>query len=163
MSNPSPYPDAAPGARRGAVAVIVREGRFLVIRRSRHVVAPSAYCFPGGEIEPGESEEEALVREISEELRVRIRPIRRLWQSITPWDVALTWWHSELDAAQAITPNPAEVESVHWLTPDEMTGLSGLLESNHAFLDALAAGEVAIGVLTREDDPRIWKGIARQS
>lgn len=144
MSNSSPYPDAAPSARRGAVAVIVREGRFLVICRSRHVVAPGAYCFPGGAIEPGESEEEALVREISEELRVRIRPIRRVWQSITPWDVALAWWGSEFDATQSITPNPAEVESVHWLTPDEMTGLSGLLESNHAFLDALAAGEVEL-------------------
>jgi (d)CTP diphosphatase len=108
------------------------------------VVAPRAYCFPGGAIEPGESEENALVREICEELGASIRPIRRIWQSVTPWDVALAWWHGELDTAQAITPNPAEVESVHWLTPDQMTGLSGLLESNHDFLDALAAGEIEL-------------------
>ena len=56
----------------------------------------------------------------------------------------MAWWHSELDANEAIKPNPAEVESVHWLTPDEMTGLSGLLESNHDFLDALAAGEIQL-------------------
>ncbi len=144
MSDPSPYHEASSTVRRGAVAVIVRRGRFLVIRRSRHVVAPGAYCFPGGAIEPGESEEDALAREMGEELGATIRPIRRVWQSVTPWDVALVWWHSELDTNQTITPNPAEVESVHWLTPDEMTGLSGLLESNHAFLDALAAGKIEL-------------------
>jgi hypothetical protein len=35
--------------RRGAVAVVVRDGRMLVIRRARSVVAPLVYCFPGGD------------------------------------------------------------------------------------------------------------------
>ena len=126
--------------------MIVRGGRFLVIRRSRHVVAPGAYCFPGGAIEPGESEEDALTREIREELGARIRPIRRVWQSVTPWDVALAWWHGELDSDQTIAPNPAEVDSVRWLTPDEMAGLQGLLESNLAFLDALVSGQIELAI-----------------
>jgi len=124
------------------VAVIVREGRFLVIRRSRHVVAPLAHCFPGGAIEPGESEQDALVREIREELGTAIRPLRRLWQSATPWGVPLAWWLGEMDAGAAIAPNPAEVDSVGWHTPEEMRGLPGLLPSNLAFLDALASGEI---------------------
>jgi len=124
------------------VAVIAREGRFLVIRRSRHVVAPHASCLPGGAIEPGESEEEALVREIHEELGAAIRPRRRLWQSITPWDVSLAWWHGDLDPDAMITPNPAEVDAVSWLTPDEMGRLPGLLPSNLAFLNALKSGEI---------------------
>lgn len=131
-------------ARRGAVAVVVQGGRFLVIRRSRHVEAPRTYCFPGGAIEPGESEEEALVREIREELGANLRPLRRIWRSVTPWDVALAWWQSELDEVPPVAANPQEVESVHWLTPDEMAGLAGLLESNHDFLDALAAGEIVV-------------------
>lgn len=126
------------------MAVVVRQGRFLVIRRSGNVEAPRTYCFPGGAIEPGESEQEALVREIREELGARIRPLRRVWQSVTPWDVALAWWQSELDETPPLVPNPSEVESVHWLTPDEMAGLAGLLESNHDFLDALAAGEILV-------------------
>ena len=66
--------------RRGVVGVVVRDGRMLVIRRSRSVVAPLVYCFPGGGIEAGESEEEALVREFREEIGVTIRPVRRLWR-----------------------------------------------------------------------------------
>lgn len=131
-----------PISRRGAVAVIEREGRLLVIRRSRYVVAPRALCFPGGGIMAHESEQEALVREIREELGVEVRPIRRIWESVTPWRVALAWWLAELDRAAALVPDPAEVESIHWYTPAEMAPLADLLESNRHFLDALGRGEI---------------------
>jgi hypothetical protein len=41
-------------------------------------------------------------------------------------------------------PNPAEVESIHWHLPAEIGLLPGLLESNHEFLRALAAGDIVI-------------------
>jgi 8-oxo-dGTP diphosphatase len=130
--------------RRGVVAVVVRENRFLVIRRAAGVVAPGAYCFPGGAIEPGESEPVALVREIQEELQVPIRPVRRLWESVTPWNVHLAWWYCHMDAGALPTPNPAEVESFEWLTSAEMAARSSLLESNRHFLDALAGGRFVL-------------------
>ena len=130
--------------RRGAVAVIARQGRLLVIRRSMRVVAPGRYCFPGGAIEPGESEEQALVREIREELDVAIVPVRRLWRSVTPWKVSLAWWLGWMSPDAEPVASPAEVESVHWYTPEEMAALSGLLESNRAFLDALQTGEIEV-------------------
>jgi 8-oxo-dGTP diphosphatase len=128
--------------RRGVVGVVVRNGRMLVIRRSRSVVAPLVYCFPGGGIEAGESEEEALVREFLEELGVTIRPLRRLWQCTTAWKVDLAWWLVELPHDAIPTPNPLEVESIHWHTPEEMAGLPDLLESNREFLALLARGEI---------------------
>ncbi len=81
--------------RRGVVAVVVRQGRFLVIRRAAAVVAPGMICFPGGEGE-AETEEETLVREIREELGVAIEPIRRVWRSVTPRQVELSWWLSRI-------------------------------------------------------------------
>ncbi|MES1213405.1 MAG: NUDIX domain-containing protein, partial [Singulisphaera sp.] len=56
--------------RRGAVGVIVRHERFLVIRRAEGIAAPGKFCFPGGGIEGEESEHQALVRELMEELGV---------------------------------------------------------------------------------------------
>lgn len=131
--------------RQGVVAVVLCRGRFLVIRRSSQVVAPGAFCFPGGGIEDGESEPEALVREIREELGAAVRPLRRVWQSVTPWKVQLSWWLSRLEEDAVLTPNPAEVASVHWFTAEEMARLDGLLESNHEFLRALAGGEIRLG------------------
>jgi len=130
------------GGRRGAVAVVVRDGRMLVIRRSDQVVAPGAYCFPGGGIEGKESEEEALVRELREELAVSVAPIRRLWRCVTPWNVRLSWWLAEMPREAVPMPNPAEVASVHWYTPAEMARLPGLLETNGWFLESLDRGEI---------------------
>jgi 8-oxo-dGTP diphosphatase len=128
--------------RHGAVAVILREGRFLVIRRSQRVVAPGMYCFPGGGIESEESEPQALVREIREELGVVVQPIRCVWRSVTPWKVRLAWWLSRLEPAVQLTPDQLEVESVHWFTPNEMAKLPDLLASNHHFLEALRSGRI---------------------
>jgi 8-oxo-dGTP diphosphatase len=129
--------------RRGAVAVCLDEdGRMLVIRRARGVVAPGAYCFPGGGIEDGESEEDALRREFREEIDVTVRPLRRVWQSRTSWQVELAWWLAELEPGAVPVANPAEVESVHWLTPDEMAALPELLPSNREFLERVRRGEI---------------------
>jgi 8-oxo-dGTP diphosphatase len=130
--------------RRGVVAVMPRGDRLLVIRRSALVVAPGAYCFPGGGIEGDETESAALTREIQEELGLDIVPVRRLWQSVTPWQVDLAWWLVLLPAEAEPVPNPAEVASWAWYTPDAMRRLPGLLESNLAFLDALAAGKICL-------------------
>jgi 8-oxo-dGTP diphosphatase len=123
------------------VAVIPRGDRLLVIRRSQFVRAPGAYCFPGGGIEENEDEAAAVAREVHEELNVHGTPLRRIWSSMTSWSVALSWWLVELPATIEPAPNPHEVESVHWLTVAEMRSLPELLESNHHFLDALAAAE----------------------
>ncbi|MBN1908622.1 MAG: NUDIX domain-containing protein [Pirellulales bacterium] len=128
--------------RRGVIGIVVREGSLLVIRRSREVVAPRTYCFPGGGIEGNETEEEALRREFQEELAVDVRPLRHLWRNVTPWQVALSWWLVELLDDAPPEPNPAEVESVHWFTPDEIRCLPDSLPSNFEFLDAVAAGEI---------------------
>jgi len=133
--------DTTQPEKRGVIAVVVRDSRFLVIRRSQLVVAPGAYCFPGGGIEAGETEQQALLRELREELAADVRPCRRLWQSITPWRVALSWWLAELDHDAPLVPHPDEVESFHWFTAAEMRALPGLLSSNLAFLTAADAGE----------------------
>ena len=136
-------PPDDPG-QRGAVAVVVRDGRMLVIRRSRSVVAPLTVCFPGGGIEGDESEEEALVREFREELGVALQPVRRLWQCVTPWQVQLAWWLAKLAPGEVPVPNPSEVESIQWVTPAEMAQMSGLLESNREFLELVLAGEIRL-------------------
>ena len=134
--------DARP--RRGVVAVIVRGQTLLVIRRAQGIAAPGKYCFPGGGIEQGESEEQALVRELQEELGASVQPLRRLWDSVTPWGVELAWWLAELDERAILVANPAEVAASHWLTIAEMEALEELLESNREFLRRIRAGAIEL-------------------
>lgn len=121
--------------RRGVVGVIARGDKFLIIKRSRDVVAPGKLCFPGGGIESGESPEGALVREFREELNLSIRPLRMDWESTTPWNVHLQWWIAEFSPPdQEPIPNPKEVESVLFLTWKEMIEHPQMLESNLPYL-----------------------------
>lgn len=53
-------------------AAIERDGRYLAARRTQPDWAAGRWEFPGGKVEPGESETDALVREIGEELGVDI-------------------------------------------------------------------------------------------
>lgn len=130
--------------RRGVVAVIRRGEALLAIRRAACVEAPDMICFPGGAIEVNETEQSALCREIHEELGIGIRPITRVWQSVTSWNVALSWWTAELAVGAVFVPNPAEVAEIHWLTVSELQARTDLLESNHSFLDAVSSGKVAL-------------------
>jgi 8-oxo-dGTP pyrophosphatase MutT (NUDIX family) len=145
MDEPDCLLDSAAIRKHGVVAVVVRDERLLVIRRSQRVRAPGMYCFPGGGIEPGESEPQAVSRELAEELGLAGRAIRRLWESVTPWHVHLAWWLAEIDPSATLVPHPAEVESFHWLTPSEIRKLPQLLASNVEFLDAWERGRFLAG------------------
>lgn len=128
----------------GVVAVVLRGDKFLVIRRSQHVRSPGKFCFPGGSIEVGETEAEAVVREFAEELNAVITPIARLWSSLTVTNVQLAWWQVALNSEQSLTPNSLEVESIHWLTRDEALALPELLPSNRDFYDAWQRGDFVV-------------------
>lgn len=133
---------ASGGLIQGVVAVIIRDERFLVIRRSEFVRAPGMHCFPGGAIEAGESEAEAVRREAAEELSLAAVPRRLLWRSVTPWNVALAWWLTEIDAGALPRANPLEVEWFDWLGAEELRRVPRLLASNIEFLDAWESGVI---------------------
>lgn len=68
MPNPRP---AGPALRFVAAALIVRGDEILVCQRRPDQPMALQWEFPGGKIEPGESAEQALARELEEELGIR--------------------------------------------------------------------------------------------
>ena len=69
---------AGRAVKRGVVAVARRGELYLAIRRGRAVAAGGRVCFPGGHIEPGEEEHEAVVRECLEETACEFVPLALL-------------------------------------------------------------------------------------
>ena len=127
----------------GVVAVICKDQQFLVIKRGPDVIAPGKICFPGGEIEAGEAAEDAVLRELREELGVEGEVVDLIWKSVTPWEVSLSWWRVELKQDSSLQTNSREVQWVGWLGSKELMDSPDLLESNRHFLEAIERGEIS--------------------
>ena len=57
-----------------AAALIDASGRVLLTQRPQHKQLGGLWEFPGGKVEPGEAPEDALIRELKEELAVTVEP-----------------------------------------------------------------------------------------
>src|SRR5438046_2928861 len=117
--------------KHGVVAVLSDgAGRQLYIRRGLEIVrAPGYWCFVGGEVEPGESQEDAIVREVFEEVGLEIRALDKIHETISPnGEFRLHWMRVELTRpAQELRPHAKEVADARWLTMDEALKLEPIL------------------------------------
>jgi 8-oxo-dGTP diphosphatase len=70
--------DSAPSTRRlllvAAAALVDSSGRVLITQRPAHKQLGGLWEFPGGKVELGEAPEQALVRELKEELDLTVEP-----------------------------------------------------------------------------------------
>lgn len=130
--------------KRGVVAIAWRGERFLTIRRGERVAAPGRLCFPGGHIEPGEAEHEAVVRECREELAAIVEPQECVWRNVTAWGTSLAWWTVTLSPDADLVPHPIEVAEILWLSADEMIREPTLLDGNRTFLEAVIGGTIRL-------------------
>ncbi len=117
-------------------AAILRDGRVLAARRTFPAEAAGRWEFPGGKVEPGESPEAALVREVAEELGCTIAVTA--W---TPEEVAIGDRHVlrvALARLVAGEPAPHEHDRVRWLGADELEAVDWL-DADRPFLVAVRA------------------------
>ncbi len=120
----------------GIVAVIRRKDCYLMIRRAEEIRAGGMWCFVGGAIEDGETQEQALVREVREEVGISVRPICKAWECPSIHrDWLLHLWEAE-PLSFEITMNPREVADAKWLTPQEILLLPRLIPSVIDFFKA---------------------------
>ncbi len=126
----------------GVIVVVCRGEQYLLIRRSGGVIAPGAWCFVGGAVEPGETQAEAVVREFGEEVGGVVRAVRKVWEDErADGSLRLHWWLAELVDGE-LRANPAEVAELRWCTRAEIRALPGLLPNNLTFLDEVAHDEL---------------------
>lgn len=119
-------------------AVVRRDGALLVTRRPDRPGAPGQWEFPGGKVEPGEGEPEALRREIREELgcAVEVGPLLlRHAHRYPELEVELAFYAARLPSDAA--PRPLGVAEIAWAPPSAL-GAYDFLEADRSVLGELA-------------------------
>jgi mutator protein MutT len=129
----------APSETRVIAAVIQRDHDFLICQRPAHKRHGGLWEFPGGKVEPNESDESAARRELAEELGVHVQSVAAPDFSIADPDSPFLI----VFAQTTITGEPTchEHTALAWLTPAELTKLS-LAPSDRRYVEFLLAREV---------------------
>ncbi|MCN9243030.1 (deoxy)nucleoside triphosphate pyrophosphohydrolase [Streptomyces sp. RY43-2] len=116
---------------------LLDRGRLLAARRSAPPELAGRWELPGGKVEPGESPEHALARELREELGVTVEPVGRVpgeWP-LKPGYVLRVWTARLL----AGVPEPLEDhDELRWLTPEEIWDVDWL-DQDVAAVEAVLA------------------------
>ena len=126
------YPRVAP-----AVMMLVRRGREMLLARGRHF-PPGMYSALAGFVEPGESLEQCLRREVAEEVGVEVTNAR--YFASQPWPfphslmIAFTcdWVSGEIRAQEA------EIESADWFDVFQLPKLPSRISIARRLIDAAA-------------------------
>ena len=118
------------------VPILRKDGRVLVIKRGPGVILPGYWCPPSGRIELGETPEEAIVREVEEELGLTAKPVAKVWECPTDdGDFTLHWWIVDFDPGE-LRPNE-EVADVRWVTPEEFLQLQPTFAGDRHFFQTV--------------------------
>ncbi|MFG1915561.1 (deoxy)nucleoside triphosphate pyrophosphohydrolase [Micromonospora sp. NPDC048898] len=107
-------------------AAIIRDGRVLACARAAPPEVAGMWEFPGGKVEPGETETDALIRECAEELAVRVEVGDRVGRNVRMAhgrSVLKVYAARLLDDDQ---PQALEHEALRWLAADELDSVTWL-------------------------------------
>lgn len=106
---------------------------MLVIQRGPASMLSGYWSPPSGRIEPGESQQQAVVREMREELGLEVRPVAKVWECLTDdGSYRLHWWTVEEDGGP-IRPAADEVGGTRWVDAAGFASLAPTFEGDRVF------------------------------
>ena len=111
-------------------------GHVLIAQRPAGKALAGRWEFPGGKVAAGESERNALVRELREELGIEViaaRPYMRLTHAYEERDVELSLWIVERFLGE---PRSLDAQALKWIAPSQLPA-EDILEADRPFVAAL--------------------------
>lgn len=127
-----------------AVGIILKNGQVLACQRKRDAKYALKWEFPGGKIEPGETAEHALLRELHEELAIDAKVDNEFFRQEWMYTEGTDNPHRDgsfrvfyfLVREYSGEPVNLAFEQTQWMTPDELQAMD-ILEGNREAVERL--------------------------
>lgn len=105
-------------------AILIENGKILCAQRGEGKSLAYLWEFPGGKIETGETPQEALIRELQEELMIEVEVQSEKFEETSyQYDFGLVTLTTFICFLKKGTPQLTEHIAVEWLAPKELTTL----------------------------------------
>jgi 8-oxo-dGTP diphosphatase len=143
-----------PSIRVVAAALFDAQGRVLITDRPAGKHMAGRWEFPGGKVAAGETDGEALERELEEELGIKMlaaQPVIELRHEYPDRRVELSMW---LVTRYRGTPSALDGQHLKWVAP-EYLAREDILEADRPFIEAL---QLRAGRIPENDAPEIGAG-----
>jgi NAD+ diphosphatase len=127
------FPRLAP-----AIIVLVERGNELLLARSRHFM-PGMYSVLAGFVEPGESLEEAVLREVMEEVGIEIKDIKYFGSQPWPFPHSLMIGFTATYAGGEISLDDEEIEDAGWFSAEKLPRIPGKISIARKLIDGFLA------------------------
>lgn len=105
---------------RVVAALIEKEGRYLITQRRPEASLPLLWEFPGGRVEETESDQEALVRELAEEMHVTLTVQDKLFEVEREYERYIIHFATYACSLQNPEIKPIKVHQYRFVTRDEL-------------------------------------------
>jgi mutator protein MutT len=102
------------------IGIVVRDGNILICQRRQNDTLAGYWEFPGGKLEPGESHEQCLERELAEELAIRVGPLRELEIIEFEYPKTQVRLHPYLCEHVAGEPQALASQRTAWVSPADL-------------------------------------------
>ena len=122
--------------RKDAVVTVLRRGNcVLVVQRGPDTILPGYWAPLSGRVEPGESQEEAVVREVREEVGLAATPRAKVWECPTEdGDFLLHWWTADAGPGE-LDLDRREVSDARWVEPERFADLEPTFAADRDFFE----------------------------
>ena len=118
-----------------AVCIYLKNSEGLILAVSRKH-DPNDFGLPGGKVDPGETEEQAVIREMKEETGLKISNLKKVFQHTAEREYWTSCWTGEVSGKI----QTSEKGVVSWVVPEVLIkGCFG--EYNKKLFDAIKKGE----------------------
>ena len=107
-----------------SAGVVLRDGRVMLCRRKPGAHNGLKWEFPGGKLEPGETPEAALARELKEELDIVVE-VGRICDAVLyrypDREVLVLFYRCTLTEGE---PRPVDCDAIQWAAPDDLASFN---------------------------------------